>query len=65
MNTSLLCNLFNAKNYLNYLIVPVGDGKGLVKLASGSGILIRRGGKGALCFDGDTFNGGSASSTSD
>lgn len=44
--------------------MPVGDGKGLV-MASGSGILIRRGGSGALCFDGETFNGGSASSTSD
>lgn len=43
----------------------MGDGKGLVKLASGSGILMRNGGKGARCLAGEIFNGGSASSTRD
>jgi hypothetical protein len=32
--------------------VPVGDGKGLLKLVSGSGMLIRKGGRGR-CFDGE------------
>jgi hypothetical protein len=36
-----------------YLIVPVGDGKGLLKLTSGSGILILRGGSGSLDLAGE------------
>jgi hypothetical protein len=37
----------------SYLIVPVGDGKGLLKLTSGSGILILRGGSGSLDLAGE------------
>jgi hypothetical protein len=36
-----------------YLIVPVGDGKGLLKLTSGSGILILSGGSGSLDLAGE------------
>lgn len=46
-------------------MVPVGEGKGEVKLVSGSGILIRRGGSVARTLLEATFRGGSASSTSD
>lgn len=59
----LLCH----HNYVSrtYLMVPVGEGKGEVKLVSGSGMLMRSGGSGARTLLLATFTGGSASSTSD
>jgi len=37
----------------SHLIVPVGDGNGLLKFTSGSGILILRGGSGSLDLAGE------------
>ena len=41
------------KTCFSYLIVPVGDGNGLLKFTSGSGILILRGGSGSLDLAGE------------
>lgn len=41
------------KMCFSYLIVPVGDGNGLLKFTSGSGILILRGGSGSLDLAGE------------
>jgi len=61
-------NVQGVKMCFSHLIVPVGDGNGLLKFTSGSGILILRGGSGSLDLAGEgwrTVTGGSASSTND
>jgi hypothetical protein len=46
-------HISGVKIHFSYLIVPVGDGNGLLKFTSGSGILILRGGSGSLDLAGE------------